>query len=208
MTMPVSRRRAMQAALATAAVAAAPASRSLARQATPVADDAAAVTTAQVEAALARLDDLIEDALARTGVPGAAVAVVHNDDVVYERGFGVRELGKPDPITPETVFQIASLAKPISSTVVAAVVGDGLTSLGCHARLARAGVRAGRPVGERPDRPARPVQSPLRVAGLWGRRPDQRRLLRLRSRGVACAGCALCPWRRHSAPRTPTTMWG
>ena len=118
----------MQTALATAAVAAAPASRSLARQAPPVADDSAAVTPAQVEAALARLDDLIEDALARTGVPGAAVAVVHNDEVVYERGFGVREVGKPDPITPETVFQIASLAKPISSTVVAAVIGDGLTS--------------------------------------------------------------------------------
>ena len=66
--------------------------------------------------------------MARTGVPGAAVAVVHNDQVVYERGFGVREVGKPDPITPETVFQIASLAKPISSTVVAAVVGDGLTT--------------------------------------------------------------------------------
>lgn len=127
MTMHVSRRRAMQAAFATAAVAAAPAPRSLARQATPVADDPA-VTTAQVEAALARLDDLIEDAMARTGVPGAAVAVVYNDDVVYERGFGVRELGKPDPITPETVFQIASLAKPISSTVVAAVIGDGLAT--------------------------------------------------------------------------------
>ena len=101
---------------------------SLARQATPVADDAAAVTTAQVEAALARLDDLIEDAMARTGVPGAAVAVVHHDQVVYERGFGVREVGKPEPITPETVFQVASLSKPISSTVVAAVVGDGLTT--------------------------------------------------------------------------------
>ena len=62
MTMPVSRRRAMQTALATAAVAAAPASRALARQATPVADEPAAVTTAQVEAALARLDDFIEDA--------------------------------------------------------------------------------------------------------------------------------------------------
>src|SRR5262249_36018524 len=50
------------------------------------------------------------------------------DEVVYERGFGVRELGQPEPITPETVFQIASLSKPISATLVAAVVGDGTTT--------------------------------------------------------------------------------
>lgn len=48
--------------------------------------------------------------------------------MVYERGFGVRELGKPEPITPETVFQIASLSKSLSSTLVAAVVGDGTTT--------------------------------------------------------------------------------
>ena len=66
--------------------------------------------------------------MAQTGLPGAAVAVVYADEVVYERGFGVRELGKPDPITPETVFQIASLSKALSSTLVAAVVGDGTTT--------------------------------------------------------------------------------
>ena len=64
----------------------------------------------------------------RPVVPGAAVAVVYDDAVVYERGFGVRELGKPEPITPETVFQIASLSKSLSSTLVAAVVGDGTTT--------------------------------------------------------------------------------
>ena len=66
--------------------------------------------------------------MAQTGLPGAAVAVVYNDEVVYERGFGVREVGKPEPVTPETVFQIASLSKPLSSTLVAAVVGDGTTT--------------------------------------------------------------------------------
>jgi CubicO group peptidase (beta-lactamase class C family) len=75
-----------------------------------------------------RLDSLIEAGLAQTGLPGAAVAVVFNDEVVFERGFGVRELGKPEPVTPETVFQIASLSKPLSSTLVAAVVGDGTTT--------------------------------------------------------------------------------
>ena len=75
-----------------------------------------------------RLDALIEDGMTQTGVPGTAVAVVYNDEVVYEQGFGVRELGKPEAITPETVFQIASLSKPLSSTLVAAVVGDGTTT--------------------------------------------------------------------------------
>jgi CubicO group peptidase (beta-lactamase class C family) len=127
MTLRLSRRRVAQTALATAAVATLPRSRAAAAQATPVPGEAA-ITAAQVEAALDRLDSLIEDGMTQTGVPGTAVAVVFNDEVVYERGFGVRELGKPEPITPETVFQIASLSKSLSSTLVAAVVGDGTTT--------------------------------------------------------------------------------
>ncbi len=66
--------------------------------------------------------------MTRTGVPGAAVAVVYNDEVIYEQAFGVREVGKSDPVTPETVFQLASMSKSLSSTLVAAVVGDGATT--------------------------------------------------------------------------------
>ena len=128
MTLRYSRRRAMQAALAAAAVATVPRSTTAAQQATPPVVDGAAISAAQVEAALAKLDGLIEDAMARTGVPGAAVAVVYDDAVVYERAFGVREVGKPDAVTPETVFQLASMSKSISSTLVAAVVGDGATT--------------------------------------------------------------------------------
>ena len=127
MTRRTSRRRVAQAALVTAAVATLPRARAAAHQATPVPGEAA-ITAAQVDAALDRLDGLIEDGMAQTGVPGTAVAVVYDDRVVYERGFGVRELGKPEPITPETVFQIASLSKSLSSTLVAAVVGDGTTT--------------------------------------------------------------------------------
>jgi CubicO group peptidase (beta-lactamase class C family) len=128
MTLRSSRRRTMQAALATAAVATLPRSRVAAQQVMPAAADDAAITAAQVEAAVSRLDDLIADGMAQTGVPGTAVAVVYDDTVVYERGFGVRELGKLEQITPETVFQIASPSKSISSTLVAAVVGDGTTT--------------------------------------------------------------------------------
>ena len=127
MMLHTSRRRVTQMALVTAAAATMPRSRAAAHQATPVPGEAA-ITAAQVDAALARLDSLIEEGMTQTGVPGTAVAVVYDDQVVYERGFGVRELGQPEPITPETVFQIASLSKALSSTLVAAVVGDGMTT--------------------------------------------------------------------------------
>jgi CubicO group peptidase (beta-lactamase class C family) len=45
--------------------------------------------------------------------------------VLYLKGFGVREAGKPGAVGPDTVFQLASFSKPISATVVAAVVSEG-----------------------------------------------------------------------------------
>ncbi|MFK0048357.1 serine hydrolase [Streptomyces sp. NPDC090741] len=77
------------------------------------------ITDAEVDAALARLTGFVTDALRTTKVPGAAVAVVHDDKVVYLKGFGVRRTDQDGRIGPDTVFQIASLSKPISSTVVA-----------------------------------------------------------------------------------------
>ena len=128
--------------------------------------------------------------MARTGVPGAAVAVVHNDEVVYERGFGVRELGKPEPVTPETVFQIASLSKSISSTLVAAVIGDGPTTWDATIGSIEPELRAFRPVGQRPGHHPRHALPSLRLAGLW-RRPAGLQLW-LRSRRVH-ATAALLP---------------
>jgi CubicO group peptidase (beta-lactamase class C family) len=58
--------------------------------------------------------------------PGLAIAVVHRNDVVYVEGFGLRDAGRRESVDGDTVFQIASLSKPISSTVVAAIVSEGL----------------------------------------------------------------------------------
>lgn len=77
----------------------------------------------KVDGALAWLDGYAQDALDKTGLPGMAVAVVYRDEVVYAKGFGVREVGKPEKIGPDTVFQLASVSKPLASTVVAGVVG-------------------------------------------------------------------------------------
>ncbi len=85
----------------------------------------AGVTREAVEAAIPKLESYIQTWIAADEVPGLSVAIVFDDEVVYLGGFGVREVGKPDPVDAETVFQLASLSKPISATIVAALVSDG-----------------------------------------------------------------------------------
>lgn len=79
-----------------------------------------------LEKALAALPALVTATLERSGIPGAAVAVVHGGETVFAQGFGVREIGKPEPVDADTVFQIASLSKPISGTVAAIQVSAGV----------------------------------------------------------------------------------
>lgn len=71
-----------------------------------------------------QLKKFIKDGMLKTGVPGVAVAVVYRDKVVYLEGFGIRKAGSDAAIDADTVFQLASLSKPITSTIVAALVGD------------------------------------------------------------------------------------
>ncbi|MFD1212633.1 serine hydrolase, partial [Arthrobacter sp. GCM10027362] len=77
----------------------------------------------KVDVALAGLDGSVNHAMETTGVPGIAVAVVYRDRVLYSRGFGVRKAGRPETVDADTVFQLASVSKPLASTVVAGVVG-------------------------------------------------------------------------------------
>lgn len=73
----------------------------------------------QIESAIERLHALASDIMARSEIPGMAVAVVHEGEVVFARGYGVRKAGEPHEVTPDTVFQIASLSKPVGATVLA-----------------------------------------------------------------------------------------
>jgi CubicO group peptidase (beta-lactamase class C family) len=75
--------------------------------------------------ALQQIDTYVQTAMQKTGVPGVAIAVVHRDRVVYLKGFGLRKAGSTAPVDADTVFQLASLSKPIASTIVASLVGDG-----------------------------------------------------------------------------------
>src|SRR5882757_2322147 len=84
-----------------------------------------AISSDSVKSALAQLDPYIRSAMDKTKVPGAAVAVIYNGQVVFLRGYGVRKVGEPETIDPDTVFEIASVSKPIASTILASLVGQG-----------------------------------------------------------------------------------
>ena len=87
---------------------------------------AQAVTREQAEKAIPLLETFMKQSLNKTGVPGASVAVVFQDKVIYLNGFGARETGKKLAVTGDTVFQVASLSKAIGSTVIAGLVSDGV----------------------------------------------------------------------------------
>ena len=64
--------------------------------------------------------------LAPTGVPGAAVAVVQNGEVIYQQSFGVRALGDDLPVTPDTLMMIGSITKPMRATMAATLIDAGV----------------------------------------------------------------------------------
>ena len=81
-------------------------------------DAAPSPTPDSVKRASAALDTLVPTWMARTGVPGAAVSVVYRGQTVYARGFGLRRVDQPEPVDANTVFQIASVSKPVGATVM------------------------------------------------------------------------------------------
>ena len=69
-------------------------------------------------------DRLATDAMTFWKFPGLAVAVVQNDRVVYAKGFGVKEFGKNDPVSADTVFQIGSTTKAFTTTAMAMLADE------------------------------------------------------------------------------------
>lgn len=75
----------------------------------------------------AAIDRLVEESMQAHGVPGVSIAVIDDFEVVYARGFGFAEPGRP--VDTDTLFQAASLSKPVSAVVAAAAAEEGLVDL-------------------------------------------------------------------------------
>ncbi len=85
----------------------------------------AAALPAEAQRELRGLDDYIERGMRQWEVPGVAVAVVEGDSVVFARGFGVRELGRPEPVDARTIFAIGSATKAFTAAAVGMLVDAG-----------------------------------------------------------------------------------
>jgi beta-lactamase class C len=68
----------------------------------------------------------VETAMRTFRVPGASVALVHNGEIVFNRGFGVKDLVRGEPVTPRTRFRIASNTKSMSALLLATLVDEGV----------------------------------------------------------------------------------
>lgn len=74
------------------------------------------------------LDSYIISGMKDWGVPGLAAVVVSEDGVVYRRGFGVRALNDPEPVDEDTIFNVASCTKQVTSGALASLVDEGRLS--------------------------------------------------------------------------------
>lgn len=58
-------------------------------------------------------------------IPGVAVAVSENGKVIYQKGFGMRDLETNKPVTPETIFGVASITKSFTALAIMKLVEEG-----------------------------------------------------------------------------------
>jgi D-alanyl-D-alanine carboxypeptidase len=61
--------------------------------------------------------------------PGVAIAVVHGDELVWARGFGLADVAARRPVTPETVFRLGSITKTFTATALLQLRDAGKLSL-------------------------------------------------------------------------------
>jgi len=81
--------------------------------------------TPELQQKLDLLVEQLEQQRQTLHVPGMAIAVVKDDEVILTYGFGVTNVETETPVTPETIFAIGSSTKAFTSTLVGMLVDEG-----------------------------------------------------------------------------------
>lgn len=70
-------------------------------------------------------DEYVKDSMNTWSVPGMALGIIKDGQIVLSRGYGVKDLGTSDPVDEETLFPIASLTKAFTAALAGMLVDEG-----------------------------------------------------------------------------------
>ncbi|MEP6750830.1 MAG: serine hydrolase [Bacteroidota bacterium] len=73
----------------------------------------------------AAFDDYVKQVLPRWQTPGISIAVVKDGKIIFKKGYGLRELGKPQPYTTATLSTCASTTKAMTAVCIGMLVDEG-----------------------------------------------------------------------------------
>jgi CubicO group peptidase (beta-lactamase class C family) len=80
-------------------------------------------------AGLARIDAYLKNEIAGNKIPGAVMMIQRDGKTAYFGSFGVRDPGTKEPMTPDTIFRIYSMSKPITTVAAMMLVEEGKLQL-------------------------------------------------------------------------------
>ena len=81
------------------------------------------------EAMVTKIETLVETTMRENQIPGFAIGIVKDGELVYAQGFGVANLESEEPVTPQSLFHFASIAKTTTATGIMQLVAQGKIDL-------------------------------------------------------------------------------
>ncbi|MGX5735175.1 serine hydrolase domain-containing protein [Bosea thiooxidans] len=91
----------------------------------PLRAQAAEPDAASIEKLVPELEKQVAAGMRAFSVPGVAIGIVHDDRLIYAKGFGVRRAGETAPVTADTIFQVGSTTKAFFATTLAQAADAG-----------------------------------------------------------------------------------
>jgi methyl acetate hydrolase len=84
-----------------------------------------------------RIDHVLQDAVESGTVPNVVAMAANEDGTIYEGAAGPRAVGQPDPVTPDTLFRIASMTKMVATTAALQLAEQGELDLDAAVEIYR-----------------------------------------------------------------------
>ncbi len=79
----------------------------------------------QTDVNIDELDKKFEEALVEFNLPGLAIGIIKDGEIVFSKGYGVKDIGKDTEVNSETLFGIASLSKAFTAACIGMLVDEG-----------------------------------------------------------------------------------